>query len=105
VEEVMAPDMTLREQILMNLVGVIDPETGVDVLRMRLVEDLEVDQETGIASYRFRPSSPLCPLAHSLALDIKRAVGAVPGIAGQRIEVAGYVKAAELTELINQESV
>jgi metal-sulfur cluster biosynthetic enzyme len=105
VEEAMAPDMTLREQILMRLVGVIDPETGVDVLRMRLIEDLEVDEATGIASYRFRPSSPLCPLAHSLVLDIKRAVGSVPGIEGQRIGVAGYVKAAELTELINQESV
>jgi metal-sulfur cluster biosynthetic enzyme len=101
----MAPDMTLREQILMRLVGVIDPETGVDVLRMRLVEDLDVNEDTGIASYRFRPSSPLCPLAHSLALDIKRAVGSVPGIEGQHIEVAGYVKAAELTELINQDTV
>jgi len=101
----MAVNMTLREQILMRLVEVIDPETGIDVLRMRLVEDLTVDEATGIATYTFRPSSPLCPIAHSLAVDIKRAIASVAGIRGQTIMVAGYVKACELTELINQDEV
>lgn len=101
----MAMDMTLREQILMRLVEVIDPETGVDVLRMRLVEDLVVDEASGVVTYCFRPSSPLCPLAHSLAVDIKRAVAGAPGVTGQQITVAGYVKAEELTALINREGV
>jgi len=99
----MPVNMTLREQILMRLVEVIDPETGIDVLRMRLVEDLTVDEPAGIATYTFRPSSPLCPIAHSLAVDIKRAVAGVEGVQGQRITVEGYVKARELTELINQD--
>ncbi len=97
----MGTDMTLRERILMQLVEVIDPETGVDVLRMRLVEDLSVDEPSGAVAYRFRPSSPLCPLAHSLVLDIKRAVASVDGVTSQKIEVAGYVRAEELTEMIN----
>ncbi|NLE45617.1 MAG: DUF59 domain-containing protein [Chloroflexi bacterium] len=101
----MYSNMTLREQILLRLTEVIDPETGVDVIRMRLVEDLDVDGDTGIVSYRFRPSSPLCPLAHSLALDIKRAVGSVEGVCGQQIEVAGYVRAEELTDIINRADV
>ncbi len=98
-------EMTVRERILMRLVDVIDPETGVDVLRMRLVEDLEVDEETQVVSYRFRPSSPLCPLAHSLAMDIKRAIASVDGVIGQKIEVAGYVHAEELTTLVNREEI
>ncbi len=98
----MAVDMTLREQILMRLVEVIDPETGFDVLRMRLVEDLTIDEPTGIATYTFRPSSPLCPIAHSLAVDIKRAVASVAGVRGQKITVEGHVKAQELTEILNQ---
>lgn len=101
----MGTDMTLREQILMRLVEVIDPETGVDVLRMRLVEDLNVDESSGEVAYRFRPSSPLCPLAHSLALDIKRAVASVEGVANQTIEVAGYVRSEELTAMINRAEV
>lgn len=99
----MAVNMTLREQILMRLVEVIDPETGIDVLRMRLVEDLTVDEATGIATYTFRPSSPLCPIAYSLAVDIKRAVASVAGVHGQKITVEGYVKACDLTEIINRD--
>ncbi len=98
-------DMTLREQILMRLVEVIDPETGVDVLRMRLVESLAVNENTGKVAYTFHPSSPLCPLAHSLAVDIKRAVASAPGVTGQQILVTGYVKAEELTDIINREEV
>jgi metal-sulfur cluster biosynthetic enzyme len=101
----MSLESTVREKILAKLVGVIDPETGVDVLRMRLVEDLTVDEETGAVTYRFRPSSPLCPLAVSLATDIKHAIAEVPGVTSQRIEVADYVRAEELTELINQADV
>jgi metal-sulfur cluster biosynthetic enzyme len=99
----MAMNMTLREQILLRLVEVIDPETGIDVLRMRLVEDLTVDEATGVVVYTFRPSSPLCPIAHSLAVDIKRAIAKVDGIQEQKITVEGYVKAQELTEIINQD--
>lgn len=101
----MTLDMTLREKILMELVNVIDPETGVDVLRMRLVENLTVNEATGKVTYSFRPSSPLCPLAYSLAVDIKHAVATVNGITHQDITVKGYVKEQELTDIINQDDV
>ena len=81
---------------------VIDPETGVDVLRMRLVEDLCVD-ENGKVCFTFHPSSPLCPLAVYLLKEIKIAVAEVPGVISQEITVTGYVAAEELTKLINKE--
>ena len=98
-------EMTLREKILMRLVEVIDPETGEDVLRMQLVRNLNADEATGLVSYSFRPSSPLCPLAHSLAVDIKHAVAGVPGVTKQKILVEGYVRSEELTEIINRDDV
>jgi metal-sulfur cluster biosynthetic enzyme len=91
----------LRKSVLERLSEVIDPETGVDIMRMRLVEDLEIDGE-GCVSYTFRPSSPLCPIAVFLVMNIKAAVAEVPGVASQTIRVDGYVQAEELTELINQ---
>lgn len=95
-------ERTLRERILLKLATVIDPETGVDVLRMRLIEDLTVDEEAGLVRYRFRPSSPLCPLAVSLTLDICRAVAEVDGVTDQEIEVVGYVGADELNRLLKE---
>jgi len=92
---------TLRERVLSRLVQVIDPETGVDVLRMRLIEDLSVDED-GTVRYKFRPSSPLCPIAVTLALDIKRAVAEVEGVTRQEIEVTGYVGADGLNALLRE---
>ncbi len=89
----------LREAILERFARVIDPESGVDVVRMRLIEDLIVDA-SGHVSYTFRPSSPLCPIAVSLAAEIRRAVGEVPSVTGQTIKVEGYVHGEELTALL-----
>ncbi len=91
----------LRQAILDKLSSVIDPETGVDVARMRLIEDLVVD-ERGRVSYKFRPSSPLCPIAVPLSLMIREAVAEVEGVTEQDLEIVGYLQAEELTELIKQ---
>jgi metal-sulfur cluster biosynthetic enzyme len=89
--------------ILEQLQKVIDPETGADVVRMRLVENLTVDAD-GRVVYTFHPSSPLCPIAVFLVQQIKQAIATVPGVTAQIIEVSGYVAAEELTKLINQET-
>ncbi len=90
-----------RRAILARLSSVIDPETGVDVVRMRLIEDLTVDDQ-GAVSYRFRPSSPLCPIAVPLAAEIQRAVAEVPGVTHQNIEIVGWIGSRELTKLLEQ---
>jgi metal-sulfur cluster biosynthetic enzyme len=91
----------LCEAIFTRLSTVIDPETGADVMRMRLIEDLEVD-EGGVVRYKFHPSSPLCPLAVPLALSIREAVGQVEGVTGQEIEVVGYIKAEEVNAMLQE---
>jgi metal-sulfur cluster biosynthetic enzyme len=96
-------EQALERAIAEQLKKVIDPETGADVWRMRLVDNLVVD-ENGQVSYRFRPSSPLCPIAIPLAQMIKAAVSQVPGVTAQTIEVTNYVQASLLTELLNDES-
>ena len=94
-------DEVLRTRVLERLRTVIDPETGVNVVRMRLVENLEVDDE-GLVRYTFRPSSPLCPLAVTLALQIKQSVASVPGVTRQEISVEGYIGAEGLNELLKE---
>jgi metal-sulfur cluster biosynthetic enzyme len=91
----------LHEAILDKLSMVIDPETGIDVVRMRLIEDLTVD-ENGRVSYKFRPSSPLCPIAVPLSLMIQKAVAEVEGVSGQEFQIVGYLRAEELTRWIRE---
>ena len=91
----------LYNEIHQKLSSVIDPETGVDVMRMRLIENLQVD-ETGRVGYTFRPSSPLCPLAIPLAIEIRQAVAATPGVTRQAMRVEGYVGSDALNALLEE---
>jgi metal-sulfur cluster biosynthetic enzyme len=91
----------LRQTILERLSTVLDPETGVDVVRMRLIEELDVD-ESGLVRYKFRPSSPLCPIAVPLSLMIREAIATVPGVTEQDMKIVGYVQAEELTNLLRE---
>ncbi len=91
----------LNQLIIARLRLVIDPETRADVIRMRLVENLTVNEE-GHVKYTFRPSSPVCPIAVSLAQQIKSAVSQIPGVHSQEITVENYIGAEQLTLLINR---
>jgi metal-sulfur cluster biosynthetic enzyme len=91
----------LRQAILERLSKVIDPEIGVDVVRMRLVEDLTLDRD-GRVSYTFRPSSPLCPIAVPLSNAIQLAVAEVSGVTSQDVNVVGFALSEELTKWLKQ---
>ena len=96
--------MLENQQSLLNAVseklkGVIDPETGVDVIRMGLVQNISID-EFGKITYVFRPSSPLCPIAVPLALAIIQALSEVPGVSQQNITVINYVQAEQLNKIL-----
>jgi len=97
----MSNPQQLRESILQRLSSVIDPETGVDVVRMRLIEDLEVD-EHGRVSYKFRPATFLCPRAIPLSQEIQQAIAEVEGVTTQNIKVVGYIQSYRLTALLRQ---
>ena len=89
----------LQDMVIEKLSNVIDPETSISVIRMHLVEDIQIDENEKI-TYSFRPSSPLCPIAVPLALEIIQAVRAVPGITGQAITVVDYLQADLLNEML-----
>ncbi|MFN2213097.1 MAG: metal-sulfur cluster assembly factor [Anaerolineales bacterium] len=92
----------LERAVQERLREVIDPETGADVVRMRLIENLTATAD-GKVKYTFHPSSPLCPIAVYLIKEIKQAVARVPGVRNQEIKVTGYIASSELTQLINKE--
>jgi metal-sulfur cluster biosynthetic enzyme len=91
----------LRDRIMEALEGVIDPETSLDVRRMKLVRDLQV-QDNGEVSFTFRPSSVMCPLGFSLGTRIKEAVLGVEGVSHVNVKVEGFVHAQQLDRLLKE---
>ncbi len=91
--------MSLLERIEQALAHVIDPETGMDVMRMKLVRDLKVD-ENGNVELTFRPSSVLCPLGFQLGINIKEAVQDVPGVKSVQVHVDAFIHADQLRTIL-----
>lgn len=89
----------LQKTIIDKLTTVIDPETRADVIRMQLVQNLQVE-DNGKVIYTFRPSSPLCPIAVPLALMIIQAIGEVEGVTEQSITVVDYTEADKLNDIL-----
>jgi metal-sulfur cluster biosynthetic enzyme len=93
--------MTLRERVENSLRGVIDPGTNLDIMRMRLVRELSINQG-GRVSLTFHPSSPVCPMAFKLAHQIQVAVQQTDGVEAVEVRVSGYNRANELMEVLKQ---
>jgi metal-sulfur cluster biosynthetic enzyme len=82
---------------------VIDPETGLSIMRMELVHDLEVAPD-GSVSLIFRPSSPVCPMAYSLANSIKNKLETMSAVGSIKIRVENFDRAAHLESLLQSPS-
>jgi metal-sulfur cluster biosynthetic enzyme len=90
---------SLERQVTCALSEIIDPETGLSVTRMDLIYDTEVRAD-GSVSLVFRPSSPICPMAYSLANSIKQKLEAVKGVSSVKIRVENFERAAHLESLL-----
>jgi len=91
---------TFEEEMEKALSEVIDPETGLSVMRMDLIHELHVDGE-GHVSLVFRPSSPVCPMAYALAGSIKRKIQDISGVNSVRIMVENFDRAEHLQRILN----
>ena len=61
--------------------------------------DLRGD-ETGTAENFFRPSSPLCPIALPLVMEIIETIKSVEGVKDQKVTVIDYSGAEELNKIL-----
>lgn len=91
--------LSLKEEVEQVLEQVIDPETGLSIMRMDLIHDLVVTPH-GEVSLVFRPSSPVCPMAYSLANAIKTNVEAVRRVRWVGITVQNFDRADHLESLL-----
>jgi metal-sulfur cluster biosynthetic enzyme len=92
---------SIAKRVKEALNWVMDPETGLSIDRMDLVHDLEVDPD-GKVSCVFRPSSPVCPAAYTIANNIKKGVESVKGVTSFQLKVENYQRADHLESVINK---
>jgi len=78
---------------------VVDPEIGTNVIDGKMIFDLKVENQN--ISFKFRPTSPLCPIAMKLTVDIKKTLVASNLFKKIYIEVIDHVLGPQINSAIN----
>jgi FeS assembly SUF system protein len=78
--------MTLNDQVVAAMRKVFDPEMPVNIYELGLIYGVDVNDE-GQVAIRMTLTAPNCPVAGTLPGDVERAVRAVPGVSGVKLEL------------------
>ena len=99
----MCKSLTELEDKVREAVGkIIDPETGMTFAEMQLIADVK-ENETGVVKVDFIPSSPFCPIAFKLAMDVKNAALTVAGVKKVMVHCRGHMMEQQINEMVNKE--
>lgn len=76
----------LRKQVIEILQSIYDPEIPVNIYDLGLIYDLEI-HEQGDVEIEMTLTSPMCPVAESLPLDIQEKVLKLDSVQNVKIEI------------------
>jgi len=95
--------LTELEDKVREVVGkVVDPETGLTFAEMQMIANVK-EEDSGVVKVEFVPSSPFCPIAFKLAMDIKNAALSVAGVKKALIYCHGHMMEQQINEATNKE--
>lgn len=76
----------LEQAIIDALKTVYDPEIPVDIYELGLIYRIDI-REDGVVGIRMTLTSPMCPVAESLPLEVQEKVIQVEGVTDVDLEV------------------
>lgn len=90
-----------RRQIFDELTKVVDPEIGVSIMELELVD--KVDIQTGKVSIDLHLTSPFCPavFGFKIAQDVRDNVYRLQGIEDVKVNVSNHFMADAINKQVN----
>ena len=76
----------LKQRVVAALKTVYDPEIPVDIYELGLIYDIVV-RPTNDVEIKMTLTSPNCPVAESLPVDVEQRVSAVQDVASAMVEI------------------
>jgi len=96
-------DLTELEEKVREAVGkIVDPETGMTFAEMQLIAGVK-EEEPGAVKVEFVPSSPFCPIAFKLAMDVRNEALKVAGVKKVLVYCRGHMMEQQINEMVNKE--
>ena len=94
--------MTELENKVREEVGKVqDPETGMSFAEMQMITNVKED-DPGVVTVEFIPTSPFCPIAFKLASDLKKAAEKVSGVKKALVYCRGHAMEQQINEMTNK---
>ena len=78
--------MTIRDNIIAAIQTVYDPEIPVNIWEVGLIYEINISDE-GKAHILMTLTSPNCPVAESLPIEVEEKVAAVDGATPAEVEI------------------
>ena len=77
--------MNTKEKIIEEIRKIYDPELPVNIYELGLIYDIQIDQKK--AKIKMTLTSPNCPVAESLPLEVKNKIAEIEGVKSSEVEM------------------
>lgn len=101
----MPQDLQLtRRQIFEELTKIVDPEIGVSIMELELIDKVDIDE--GKVNVDLHLTSPFCPavFGFKIAQDVKDNIHKVEGIQEVKVNVSNHFMAEAINKQVNESS-
>ena len=71
--------MEIKEKIIAAIKTVFDPEIPVDIYELGLIYKIEINEQ-GVVLLEMTLTSPMCPVADSLPMEVQEKIMGVEGV-------------------------
>ncbi len=78
--------LKLKPHVIEAVSSVYDPEIPVNIYELGLIYDITVDA-AGVVGIRMTLTSPMCPAAQTLPVEVKTKVKAIPGVTDANVDI------------------
>lgn len=76
----------LEAKIIEATKSVYDPEIPVDIYELGLIYNIDINDQ-GVVKLRMTLTTPMCPVADSLPMEVQQKVAMVEGVSDVELEV------------------
>src|SRR5947199_4913079 len=92
----------IRKQIFDELTKIVDPEIGVSIMELELID--KVDLDAGKVNVDLHLTSPFCPavFGFKIAQDVRDNVYRLSGIEAVKVNVSNHFMADAINKQINE---
>jgi metal-sulfur cluster biosynthetic enzyme len=92
---------SLRSKVLAEVEKIVDYETGLTFGEMKMIRSVK-ETEPGVVRIDFTPTSPVCPMAIRLAIEIKERAENIEGVKKAFVYCRGHIIEEKINKMVNE---